>query len=162
MISCHLISSFEKCILIYFAFFFCLLYFQGHTHSIWRFPGLGSNQSCSCQPKLQSQQFRIQAAFVTYSTTTSLTPEQGQESNLNPHGYQLGSLTTEPVELLHVLIEVFWFIIGEFQHLLVYRYKFSIRYVLQVVSLNVLYVVSLFLLLIQSFCTSISQMFLCI
>ena len=32
------------------------LSFEGLTHGIWRFPGWGSNQSCSHQPALQSQQ----------------------------------------------------------------------------------------------------------
>ena len=37
-------------------FFFA---FQGHTRSIWRFPGLGSNQSYSCRPPPQPRQRRI-------------------------------------------------------------------------------------------------------
>ena len=30
-------------------FFFFLIAFQGHTHGTWKFPGQGSNQSCSCR-----------------------------------------------------------------------------------------------------------------
>ena len=51
--------------------------FQGHTHYIQKFPGQGSNRSCSHQPQPQPQQCRIQAMFVTYTTahgnTRSLT-----------------------------------------------------------------------------------------
>ena len=47
------------------------LFFQGHTCSIWKFPGQGSNESCSCQP------MQIQALSATYTTahgnTRSLT-----------------------------------------------------------------------------------------
>ena len=80
-------------ILFYFAF-------QGHTHGIQKFPDQGSSQSYSCQPIPQSQQCRIRASSVTYTTahcnTRSLTTEQGQGSNLCPQRYQSDSLTTEP------------------------------------------------------------------
>ena len=36
-----------------FYFIFSLFIFQGCTCGIWRFPGQGSNQSCSCQPTPQ-------------------------------------------------------------------------------------------------------------
>ena len=42
--------------------------FQGCTHTIWRFPGQGSNQSCSSQPTPQPQQCWIRAASATYTT----------------------------------------------------------------------------------------------
>ena len=42
--------------------------FQGCTCSIKKFPGQGSNQSYSCQPTSQPQQYQIRAASVTYTT----------------------------------------------------------------------------------------------
>ena len=39
----------------FFFFFFCLLSFQGRTHSIWRFPDQGFNRSCSCRPRPEPQ-----------------------------------------------------------------------------------------------------------
>ena len=46
-------------------------------HGIWRFPGYGSNQNCSCWPVPQPQQCSIWAVSVTYtiahSNTGSLT-----------------------------------------------------------------------------------------
>ena len=44
-----------------------LSFSYGHTCSIWKLPGCGSNQSCSCQPTPQPQQHWIQAASVTYT-----------------------------------------------------------------------------------------------
>jgi len=41
---------------------------QGHTHSIWRFPGEESNQSCSHWPTPQPQQRQIRAMSATYTT----------------------------------------------------------------------------------------------
>ena len=51
-----------------FFFFFCLLSFKGHTHSIWRFPSWGSNWSCWCWPKPEPQQYEIWATSATYAT----------------------------------------------------------------------------------------------
>ena len=54
--------------------FICLfiyLYFQGHTHTIWKFPGQGSNQSCSFWPMPQPQQRGIVATSVTHTTAHS-------------------------------------------------------------------------------------------
>ena len=46
----------------------CLLvFFQGHTCGIWRFPGSGSNRSSRRRPTPQPQQHQIQAASVTYT-----------------------------------------------------------------------------------------------
>ena len=42
--------------------------FQGCTHGIWRVPGQGSNQSCSCRPAPQPQQRCIRALSATYTT----------------------------------------------------------------------------------------------
>ena len=39
--------------------FFFFLFFLGHTPGIWKFPGQGSNQGCSCQPTPQPQQCQI-------------------------------------------------------------------------------------------------------
>ena len=88
--------------------------FQGHTHSIWRFPGEGANWSCSHRPTPQPQQHGIQAASVAHTTAHgnigSLTTEQGQGSNTHPHGCQLGSLTAKPggeLRLMTFCIKVF-------------------------------------------------------
>ena len=43
-----------------FFFFFFFLSFQSHTWGTWKFPGQGSNRSCSCQPTPESQQHGIQ------------------------------------------------------------------------------------------------------
>ena len=48
----------------FFFFFFCL--FQGCTHGIWKFPGKGSNWSCSHPPMPQQRQ--ISATSATYTT----------------------------------------------------------------------------------------------
>ena len=53
-----------------------ILSFQGHTHSLWGFPGWESNWSCSCQLTPQPQQREIWATSATYYTqgnTQSLT-----------------------------------------------------------------------------------------
>ena len=73
---------------VHFIFIFVVfLYFQGCTLCTlctWRFPGQGSNQSSTRQPN------------HSHSNARSLPTEQGQGSNLHPHGCQSGSLTTEP------------------------------------------------------------------
>ena len=52
-------------------------YLYGCTCSIWRFPGWGSNWSCSCRPTPHPQQDQIWATSVTcaaaYGNTGSLT-----------------------------------------------------------------------------------------
>ena len=70
--------------------FFVVVFFQGRTCGMWRFPGLGSNWSCSRRPTPEPQQLGIRAAYVTYTTVTA-TPdpsptERGQGSNPKPHG----------------------------------------------------------------------------
>ena len=52
-----LLTFFVICVRIYLLFFF--LSFQGCTCSICKFPGQGSNRSCSCQPTPQAQQCQI-------------------------------------------------------------------------------------------------------
>ena len=44
-----------------------VFFFKSHAHNIWKFPGEGSNQSCSCWPMPQAQQCQIQAMCVTYT-----------------------------------------------------------------------------------------------
>ena len=44
------------------------LSFYGCTRGIWKFPGQGSNWSCSCPPTPQIQQCGIWAESVTYTT----------------------------------------------------------------------------------------------
>ena len=77
---------FEEALYCYFFFFL----FQGCTCGIWKFPGQGSNQSCSCQPTPLPQQCGIQTMSVTYSTAhgnaRSQPTERGQVLNLRPHG----------------------------------------------------------------------------
>ena len=51
-----------------FFFFFFLLSLQGHTCSIWSFPGQGANWSCCYRPTPQPQQHRIQNSSATYTT----------------------------------------------------------------------------------------------
>ena len=51
-----------------FFFFFGLLSFQGCIRGIWRSPGQGSNQSCSCWPTPQPQRRGIRAVSTTYTT----------------------------------------------------------------------------------------------
>ena len=50
-------------------FNFNFLSFYGCTHSIWRFPGEGSNRGCSCWPQPQPQPHGIRATSVTCTTT---------------------------------------------------------------------------------------------
>ena len=50
----------------FLSFVFCL--FRALPHSIWRFPGWGSNRSCSCWPTPEPQQRQIQDAPETYTT----------------------------------------------------------------------------------------------
>ena len=50
------------------SFFFLSFVFIGVPRGIWRFPGLGSNQSCCCQPMPEPEQRGIWAASVTYTT----------------------------------------------------------------------------------------------
>ena len=55
-------------IYLFILIFFFFWSFQGCTHSIWSFPGEGSNWSCSHRPAPQPQQCQIQASSVTYTT----------------------------------------------------------------------------------------------
>ena len=78
-----------------FFFFFFFLSLQGCISSMWKFPGEGSNQSCSCQTPPQPQQHGIRAVSVTYTkahgNTGSRPTETDQGSNMHPHGYQSDS-----------------------------------------------------------------------
>jgi len=47
---------------------FFLFFFHDLTCGIWKFPGQGSNWSCSCQPTPQRQQQGIRATFAMYTT----------------------------------------------------------------------------------------------
>ena len=63
-------ASLEKCLFrsTHFLFITFFLFFsQNHTCSIWRFPGLGSNSSYSCQPTPQPQQCWTRAKSSTYT-----------------------------------------------------------------------------------------------
>ena len=69
--SCYIIlyklQVYNIAILIFFSFL------HG-SHSIWRFPGYGSNWSYSCQPTLQPQQLGIQATSETPQLTAMPDP----------------------------------------------------------------------------------------
>ena len=56
---------------LFFVLFFC--HFLGCSRSIWRFPGYGSNQSCSHQPMPEPQQLGIQVTSATYTSAHSNT-----------------------------------------------------------------------------------------
>ena len=61
-----LLACLLACFLSFSLSSFCL--FKGRTRGMWRFPGWGSNQSCSHQPMPQPQQCQIQAISATYTT----------------------------------------------------------------------------------------------
>ena len=61
----------KSCKYIRFLFFIFFLSLQGRTCCIWKFPGQGLNQSCSCWPTPQPQQCQIRASVVTYTTAHS-------------------------------------------------------------------------------------------
>ena len=67
LLSYHVFFSFFNFLFIFLSF--CL--FQGHTHSMWKFQGQGSNQSCSRWPTPQTQQCRIQTTSSTYTIAHS-------------------------------------------------------------------------------------------
>ena len=54
--------------MFFFFFFFVFLSFEARTHGIRRFPGYGSNRSCSCWSSPQLQQRQIWASSATYTT----------------------------------------------------------------------------------------------
>ena len=62
------ISKYQNLSFFFFFFFFFFLSFWGCTHCIWRFPGQGSNWSCSHRPIPWPQQHEIQAESATYTT----------------------------------------------------------------------------------------------
>ena len=73
-----LVSGFISGFSILFCWSVCLYlllllfcHFLGCTRGIWRFPGQGSNWSCSHRPTPQPQQRGIQTASATYSTAHS-------------------------------------------------------------------------------------------
>ena len=55
----------------FFHLFLCVSFFQSRIYSVWRFPGSGSDQSCSHWPTPQPQQCQIRAASATYTTSHS-------------------------------------------------------------------------------------------
>ena len=86
---------------LFFLFLSFFVLFQGHTSSIWRFPGQGSNSSYSCRPAPQPQQRGIWARVCKPTPQLMATPdpkptERGQGSNPHPHGSSSDSLTTAP------------------------------------------------------------------
>lgn len=82
----------EPKLYLFICFFFFFL--KGHNCGIWKFPGWGSNQSCTCQPTPQPhkpQQLQIQAVSV-HSNTRSLGPGIEHISSWIPVGF----VSTEP------------------------------------------------------------------
>ena len=67
-------------------FIYLLIAFQGHTCSLWRFPGQGLNWSCGHWPTPQPQPHQIWAVSATYTSAHGKPTEWGQGSNLRPHG----------------------------------------------------------------------------
>jgi len=66
---CKLIEAWTLLSLGSIFFFLSFCHFLGCSHGIWRFPGYGINQSCSCQPMSEPEQRRIWATSVTYTTS---------------------------------------------------------------------------------------------
>ena len=52
-------NSFHICYKWRYIFVYVCVFFQGRTCSIWRLPGQGSNQSCSCWPTPAPQQCSV-------------------------------------------------------------------------------------------------------
>ena len=67
---------------------------------MWKLPGLGSDQSCSCRPMLQQQKHRIWATSVTYTTgqgnARSLTHWAGPGIKPTSSWILVRFVTTEP------------------------------------------------------------------
>ena len=55
-------------LLLFYFYFLSFCYFLGRSYGIWRFPGYGSNRSCSHWPTLEPQQHRIRAVSANYTT----------------------------------------------------------------------------------------------
>ena len=65
-------------------YFLSFCHFLGHSHSIWRFPGYGSNQSCSHRPTPEP---RLQPTSQLTSMPAPQPTKQGQGRNPQPHGF---------------------------------------------------------------------------
>ena len=61
-------ACFPFCLFVCFLSFCLFAVFLGSSHGIWRFPGWGSNQSCSRRPTTEPQQRGIWAVSATHST----------------------------------------------------------------------------------------------
>ena len=64
-----MVSCSQRMLFVCFCFTGLFFPFYSCSCSIVKFPGQRSNQSCSCQPKLQPQQHQTQVASVIYATT---------------------------------------------------------------------------------------------
>ena len=62
------LCSFITFVLLIFFFFFFFAFSRATSCGIWRFPGWGSNWSCSHRPMPEPQQCGIRAASATYTT----------------------------------------------------------------------------------------------
>ena len=78
-------------VFFFFGLFFSWVVFLFVCFSIWKFPGWGSNWSCSCQSTPQPQQCQIWDTSMTYTVShgnaKSLTHWARSGSNAHPHWY---------------------------------------------------------------------------
>ena len=90
-----------------FLFFFS---FQGHTHGTWKFPGKGSNPSCSCRPTPQPRRHGIQARSATYTkvpgNARSLTHEARPGVKPTSSWILVGFVAAEPWRELLIFLNV--------------------------------------------------------
>ena len=93
----YFVLTFSEKVFFFFFFFlsFCL---KGPSCGIWRFPGQGSNQSCSCWPTPQPQQHRIWASVwpIHHSSRPSQILNPLSEPGIKP--------------------ETLWFLVGLINH----------------------------------------------
>ena len=101
--------------LFFFYFFFFFLSFQGCTLSMWKFPGQGSNWSCSCRPTPQLQHCWITGQFQPqFLEQTPYCPPQWLHEFTFPPTVQEGSLFSTPA-FIHCFVFVFVFLLLSFQ-----------------------------------------------
>ena len=90
-------------------------FLRGHTCSMWKFPGSGSNWSCSRLP-MQPQQCQIGAVSVTYTTahTNAGSLTHYARPGIEPESSWVIVVTSEPQrELLNELL-FFWLFLSKF------------------------------------------------
>jgi len=101
--------------LILLIYFLSFCHFLGCSRGIWKFPGKGSNRSCSHRPMTEPQQWGIPATSATYTTAHgnagSLThcarPEIEPETSWFLVGF-VNHWATTGTPPFHFLNSVFW------------------------------------------------------